>query len=256
MSKYAHDGHDEYIIDYDSFIAPNTTDNCVNGDIRLVNGQSSYEGLVEICSDGSWGYICPRYWDNTDAKVVCRQLGYTDIGAVTFISSSSFGKGAGPLHFSNFHCSGSENNLISCTHYTYSCSYGYHAGVICQAPCTEGDIRLVGDSRYDSFGRVEVCVNGTWGTICDDHWDNNDASVVCRQLGFSGQGAFARTGSYQDNYKPNHIIDLNCNGAENNIFDCSYNDLEECQYNGDAYVQCPSTHMMVMMNTQLIMIHL
>ena len=51
------------------------------------------------------------------------------LGAAT---SSSFGKGAGPIHFSNFRCSGNEINITSCTHYTSSCYYSYHAGVKCQ----------------------------------------------------------------------------------------------------------------------------
>ena len=59
--------------------------------------------------------------------------------------------------------------------------------LLISAFCEHGDIRLVG-SINPLIGRVEVCVNNTWGTICDDYWDNNDASVVCRQLGFPGEG--------------------------------------------------------------------
>ena len=45
-----------------------------------------------------------------------------------------------------------------------------------------GDIRLVGGS-YQWEGRVEIFISGTWGTITDSEWTNNDAQVVCRKLG-------------------------------------------------------------------------
>ena len=70
--------------------------------------------------------------------------------------------------------------------------YSYYYGaqfVITVVPCKHGAIRLSGGS-INQRGRVELCQNETWGTICASDWGNMEASVACRSLGFSPFGMF------------------------------------------------------------------
>ena len=57
---------------------------CQNGDIRLVNGTTFYEGRVEICWNETWGTVCDGFWSTFDATVACRQLGFISVGTCRY----------------------------------------------------------------------------------------------------------------------------------------------------------------------------
>ena len=72
----------------------------------------------------------------------------------------------------------------------HPCTLQFTNGLICTSlsdPCPHGDVKLV-EGHSQNEGRVEVCVNGGWGTVTDDGWSTNDGQVICRQLGYSSVG--------------------------------------------------------------------
>ena len=105
-------------------------------------------------------------------------------------TNAYFGAGTGPINMDNVQCTGNEGFLVNCTYLsTHNCIHQEDAGVTCGGviQCNNSDIRLVG-SDSPTEGRVEVCVNGAWGTVCDDFWDYRDAQVACNQLGLPFTG--------------------------------------------------------------------
>ena len=98
------------------------------------------------------------------------------------------------------------------------------------------DIRLVNGNL--TAGRVEVYRNGEWGTVCDDLWDNTDASVVCRQLGFPGASSAPIFATFGEGSGQIHLDDVQCTGSETDILDCPHTTLENCHHGEDASVVC------------------
>lgn len=99
--------------------------------VRLVGGSTLLEGRVEVFYNDEWGTVCDDLWGNTDATVVCRQLGYEEGIAM---GTAYFGEGTGPIWLDSVECGGTEEYLVDCNHADWGyhdCGHGEDAGVIC-----------------------------------------------------------------------------------------------------------------------------
>ena len=100
------------------------------------------------------------------------------------------------------------------------------------------DIRLSGITRLE--GRVEIMYQGIWGTICDDGWDDIDATVVCKELGFLN-GTATRQTQFDAITDPVWLRQVNCSGNESKLSHCMHNgagNIGNCSHAQDVGVKC------------------
>ncbi|ELT99794.1 hypothetical protein CAPTEDRAFT_143594, partial [Capitella teleta] len=100
-------------------------------DVRLIGGRNANEGRVEVKKGTSWGTVCDDGWEDVDARVVCRQLGFDDGYAVY---PPTFPVGSGMISLADVGCSGDEVSLLQCGHspgIASDCSHQEDAGARC-----------------------------------------------------------------------------------------------------------------------------
>ncbi|KAH9508817.1 hypothetical protein Btru_050129 [Bulinus truncatus] len=194
--------------------------------IRLIHGNSPYEGTVEVFNNNRWGTVCDDDWSLLDASVACFMLGHKRDGAVPIVQNGFQSVNNPDFWLDDIICLGNETSLFDCSHSTVGtddCGASELAGVQCVPESYDRFIRLVdGNTSYE--GTVEVFYNNRWGTICDDIWGTLQAQIVCQMLGHQREGATAVVSNGFSSLKTqefwlNNVI---CLGNENSIFDCSH----------------------------------
>ena len=225
--------------------------------VRLVGSNARSEGRVEVYYNGEWGTVCDDGWDDTDAGVVCRQLGFGSSGIA--IGSAGFGQGSGPVWLDSVLCTGSELALTSCGHLgvnvTRRCNHSKDASVMCTGThckiyihffCTQCYINIIihvtdFSVRVQSVpgedpnkGRVEIFNNGEWGLVCFNNWDMYDAIVVCREENLGNNGT-----AIQISYSQADTVWLSgtdCMGSEYQLSNCSHSGLGRVDTDQCAFV--------------------
>uniref|UniRef100_UPI00398F723B HHIP-like protein 1 n=1 Tax=Pristiophorus japonicus TaxID=55135 RepID=UPI00398F723B len=112
-----------------------------------------------------------------------------------------------------------------------------------QSSPVNGAVRLVDEQARSDRGRVEIYINGEWGTVCDDLWNSQSAAVVCRQLGFPFAIKAYRRAEFGEGSGPILLDDVECEGNEKSLLQCLHSAVGEtnCSHREDAGVMCGYT---------------
>ena len=172
--------------------------------------------------------MCDQSWDFKDANVVCRMLGFD--GALQVYAGGQFGEGTGAIHYGGLECNGGESRILHCRNTgTESCTHANDAGVRCK-------IMRLADGQNRNYGRVEVFMNDTWGTMCDGFLTFYD---VYRMAGELSRSAYQTVGRSPAKYGAGtgdiKIKDMSCSSSTgSSILDCKYStNTSQCTHSDD-----------------------
>ncbi|XP_011408713.1 PREDICTED: scavenger receptor cysteine-rich domain superfamily protein-like [Amphimedon queenslandica] len=225
---------------------------CDELSVRIIGTPYANMGRVDLCRNRIWHRVCS--FPHEAGSVVCRQLGYSPHGVV--VIKERFSAPLIPSYRANIYCPSSKNisSMEECEFAeagdVQACIGDTDYGVICQGAdtvysnCSHGEVRLTG-GRTLTQGRIEICIDGVWGTVCDRGWDTIDANIVCAQLGLYPSGARPRYGAfYGQGSGPIFLSGLKCTGTESNLLNCSRDvlDAEYCRHYEDAGVACQGSY--------------
>ena len=105
-----------------------------------------------------------------------------------------------------------------------------------------GVLQLVGglETSNTISGRLEVFINGEWGTVCDDGWGHSDANVACRELGYSYALSYQCCSRLGRGSGRIWLDNVGCSGSENSLLSCPHNGIEvhNCGHSEDVGVVC------------------
>ncbi|XP_078597312.1 uncharacterized protein LOC144873637 [Branchiostoma floridae x Branchiostoma japonicum] len=206
--------------------------------LRLVGSPVPWKGRLQIrpWQGLEWGAVCNTSWTEAEAGFVCRQMGYT--GGMTSPGQADIGEGSENIWLGDVTCSGDETHILSCgfSWEPSDCDHSQDVQLVCTGVVS---LQLAGGQSL-SEGRVEVrSGNGEWGTVCDDGFDDRDAQVVCRQLGY-GIGVAKVGGVFPEGTGNIWLDNLNCAGNESSVADCEINRWgdHDCTHKEDTGVLC------------------
>ncbi|XP_034384802.1 scavenger receptor cysteine-rich type 1 protein M130-like [Cyclopterus lumpus] len=182
--------------------------------VRLMGGSSPCSGVLQVKRKRSWTEVDDSNWDLKLADVVCRHL---DCGSVVQTSSTSdqMGWRRAPSWMLPPSCLESESRLRKCITKRSTIPRA-RLGIICSE-----SVRLVNGTSLCS-GRLEVKSDQSdqsWSSVCEDDFDQQDAEVVCRELG-CGAPSVLQGALYGDGQSLMWTKEFQCEGHESVLLDC------------------------------------